>query len=1098
MIRRTSRSYLGVRAATPPDLITVKRIPTVNDYREYIVGTIWMANISPTKKLYVLMSKAAGVATWSPLNLDSAPGDVTSVTAGDNINCTDPGGPIVIVNLNKSIDQPATSTDGTEGVYAIDGNDFLHAYGSQNTFVGSSAGNRTLTTLSSMSNTGIGSQSLNSLTTGGDNTAIGVNTLLALTTGDSNFAAGGGSQEALLTGSNNTSIGVNTLSVFTGGDNNVALGFAAGINYAGVESDNILISHPGVLGESDTIHIGASGTHTDTYIAGVYTHAIAGVNELVAIDSNGRLGISSGTDGQIVIGATGGASVWADLVSGDGTITIAQGANTIDIRSVGGGGGGGAATFITDDNSPAVIDVANITFAGEGVLKTDGGLGSHTVTTRITNGTDGQILVAGGAAPVWANLTSTGASITITEGANTINLEAVGAGGGANTFTTDSGDAVSVAGTINVLGGTNINTSGATDVLTVNLDTSIALPATNTAGTSGLYSLDGSDFMHAYGTDNTFLGGNAGSRALTVLSAIGNVGIGYDSISSLTTGSSNTFVGYESGKDVTTGTSGTGVGYGVLSNCSGASLGNTALGFRALNTLVSGDYNIGVGYLAGVNLTADDSDNILIGNDGVSGLNSTTKIGTTGTQTSAYIAGVYGVATGATKGLVEADSDGRLGTTSPTADGQILIGASDGSTSWATINEGSDISVVNGTNQITISSFGGGSGGGVLPGSIMRYDPVLPTISSWLRCDGSVISQTTYNNLFAAIGHMYDLPEFSLITPPFIVSCMAYNPDEDKWIAIGRDAAGTRKVSTTIDGVTWSSPTNTINAIGGYVYHNQQASPNGRYVISSGNGGSPQIATSTDGITWTQGIGVNNSAKFRVKHNGKASPDGTWIVTQASGISRSTDGITWTVKIFAAQYTEVTGLVYSESLDRWIISFGRASVIPMADSSIYISDDQGITWTKTYSLPNASSSSGYELFSGLAMLGEKIVAITNGGDVPSRLIMSDNGIDWEFGSNLTASGSYPNSNYPNAIGNSKTTIFVSFSYGTVKKSTDGINWEDIAIGISGFSGAASNMKDHPYSQVYLSSRYGVSKGVAPLDPNVDFQLPIIENSIIST
>jgi hypothetical protein len=52
------------------------------------------------------------------------------------------------------------------------------------------------------------------------------------------------------------------------GSSNIAIGYAAGLNYTGAESNNIIIGNPGVQGESDTIRIGTSGTQTAAYIAG--------------------------------------------------------------------------------------------------------------------------------------------------------------------------------------------------------------------------------------------------------------------------------------------------------------------------------------------------------------------------------------------------------------------------------------------------------------------------------------------------------------------------------------------------------------------------------------------------------------------------------------------------------------------------------------------------------------------------------------------------------------------------------------------------------------------------------------------------------------
>jgi len=61
----------------------------------------------------------------------------------------------------------------------------------------------------------------------------------------------------------------------------------------------------------------------------------------------------------------------------------------------------------------------------DGVLQTNG-----VGTVSATNGTDGQLLIGGGTAPVWANLTSLGGTVIITDGPNSINLESTGGGGG--------------------------------------------------------------------------------------------------------------------------------------------------------------------------------------------------------------------------------------------------------------------------------------------------------------------------------------------------------------------------------------------------------------------------------------------------------------------------------------------------------------------------------------------------------------------------------------------------------------------------------------------------------------------------------------------
>ena len=93
----------------------------------------------------------------------------------------------------------------------------------------------------------------------------------------------------------------------------------------------------------------------------------------------------------------------------------------------------------------------------------------------LPDGDDGKILIgAAGLEPAWRNITSTGATVTITNGPNGINLEAAG-GTAANTYTTD--DAIGIVptagGNIFIAGGANITTNGATaNTVTIALDAS--------------------------------------------------------------------------------------------------------------------------------------------------------------------------------------------------------------------------------------------------------------------------------------------------------------------------------------------------------------------------------------------------------------------------------------------------------------------------------------------------------------------------------------------------------------------------------------------------------------------------------------------------
>jgi hypothetical protein len=119
-----------------------------------------------------------------------------------------------------------------------------------------------------------------------------------------------------------------------------------------------------------------------------------------------------------------------------------------------------------------------------------------------------------------------------------------------------------------------------------------------------------------------------------------NTATGFNALFNNTTGGSNTATGLQALDSNTTGGNNTANGENALFfNTTG--FNNTAEGFQALlnNT---GSSNIAVGSNAGINLTTG-SNNIDIGNTGVAGESGTIRIGTQGTQTKAFVAGIHGV-----------------------------------------------------------------------------------------------------------------------------------------------------------------------------------------------------------------------------------------------------------------------------------------------------------------------------------------------------------------------------------------------------------------------------------------------------------------------
>jgi hypothetical protein len=183
---------------------------------------------------------------------------------------------------------------------------------------------------------------------------------------------------------------------------------------------------------------------------------------------------------------------------------------------------------------------------------------------------------------------------------------------------------------------------------------------------------------NTFGVDNTAIGKNAlGSNTF----GDDNTAIGTSALNANTIGESNTAVGGLALLDNTSGSDNTANGVAALTtNTTGsqnAAIGrsalknnttgnnNTAVGFSALIHNNTGRSNIAVGFQAGGNLTTGRY-NIDIGNLGVASESSTIRIGTTGSQTDAYVAGISG-ATIPTGVPVIVDTTGHLGTTTSSA-----------------------------------------------------------------------------------------------------------------------------------------------------------------------------------------------------------------------------------------------------------------------------------------------------------------------------------------------------------------------------------------------------------------------------------------------
>jgi len=117
-----------------------------------------------------------------------------------------------------------------------------------------------------------------------------------------------------------------------------------------------------------------------------------------------------------------------------------------------------------------------------------------------------------------------------------------------------------------------------------------------------------------------------------------NTATGLQALYSNTSGTYNTATGSAALFENDTGNNNTAEGFfALISNTTGSN--NTAQGYFALSSNMTGNGNISLGASSGTNLTTGDN-NIDIGNAGVAGESGIIRIGTAGTQTATFIAGI--------------------------------------------------------------------------------------------------------------------------------------------------------------------------------------------------------------------------------------------------------------------------------------------------------------------------------------------------------------------------------------------------------------------------------------------------------------------------
>lgn len=226
---------------------------------------------------------------------------------------------------------------------------------------------------------------------------------------------------------------------------------------------------------------------------------------------------------------------------------------------------------------------------------------------------------------------------------------------------------------VNLEAGETVALEAVTGDITIDAG-NLNLPLTTTLGTQGVLTINANPTIHQYtngGSGNIYVGAFAGNLHNTNVGSQ-NSAFGVNSLLSVTSGSNNLALGTGSLNALTTSPSNCAVGWGTLPRLTTAATGvglNTAVGTGAGEFLLTGEYNLLLGYSSGFMYTGAESSNILVNHAGVTGESNVIRIGTQGSgldeQNKCWIAGIRGVTTDHADAIaVLIDSTGQLGTVS--------------------------------------------------------------------------------------------------------------------------------------------------------------------------------------------------------------------------------------------------------------------------------------------------------------------------------------------------------------------------------------------------------------------------------------------------
>lgn len=407
-----------------------------------------------------------------------------------------------------------------------------------------------------------------------------------------------------------------------------------------------------------------------------------------------------------------------------------------------------------------------------------------TVTPAATNG---QLLIgATGADPAFATLASSDGSISISPGANSLDITT--AASVPDTFTTDSGNAIPALNVINVLGGTGMSTSGSGNTVTVTLTTPVTVANGGTGATTltGVLTGNGTSAFTASAVTQYNVLVGAASNLITSIAPAATSGTPLISQGASADPAFGTAVVAGGGTGATSLTDGgilLGSGTGSVTVTSQPTNGQLLIGSTGVDpvlaTLTAGT---GVTITEGAGSITIDADNngtvtsvsgtadrITIGGTAAdpvvdiaatyAGQSSIVTIGTvtTGTWNADTVTVPYG-GTGATTltdgGILLGSGTGAVTVTSQPTNGQLLIGSTGVDPVLGTLTGGTGITITEGAGSITIDSDNVGDvvgPGSATDNAIARYDG---TTGKLIQNSGVIIDDS--NNVSGAISVQID------------------------------------------------------------------------------------------------------------------------------------------------------------------------------------------------------------------------------------------------------------------------------------------------------------------------------------------------------